>query len=74
MTTFGGSILANFWLHEDEKILLYFSECSSKVSLGQIILNALVIDDFLQTVNVGKTHAFLIVRYNYSVSLLHISY
>ena len=46
MTTFGGSILANFWLHEDEKILLYFSECSSKVSLCEIILNTLLIDDF----------------------------
>ena len=67
-------MLANFSLHKNEKVLLYFSECSSKVSFGEIILNNLLIDDFLQTVKVEKNTPLLVVRYNYSVSLLHISY
>ena len=67
-------MLANFSLHKNEKVLLYFSECNSKVSFDEIILNTLPSDDFFANSKSREKHALLVVRYNYSVSLLHISY
>ena len=54
VTAFDRTIWPNFSLHVDERTLLYFSKCSRKVLLGEIILNTLLIDDFLQTVKAEK--------------------
>lgn len=75
MTAFGGYILSIFFLHEDEKILLYFFECSRKVSVDEIILNTLLIDDFCETWRYRKTglsnnqHDITTVSYYYERSL-----